>query len=279
MTTSAGDANPALDFTAAIVRSGATQLASNGSVTQLLVRAFLSLRSGGVVLTLGSSREGAVHSDQTFSKQAESGGEQQLAGSTTEKVDVLTIDGSSLDTQMFSSEQVLSNLSASGVLLIHSPSGLRGDDAVSTLWAELVESHPTQAIELPLHHRIGLFAGEDNIEVLSLLSLIRENSAMAVFAAFLESLGRESNTLRSEAIRLDAERERLDSVAQIVEAGAESTSEFRKENERLRRELVKHEGRHAALMESLNKMKSTRSWRLTAPLRWLEARLKSITSP
>lgn len=197
-------------------------------------------------------------------------------------VDLLHIDGlHTYEAVRHDFESWLPKLSRRGVVLFHDVVERQRDFGVYRLWAELTEHYP--AATLSHSHGLGiLLVGSDVPDRLAALvaviaecperatKLLQRRSAFALLAAwFPADAGWQPAVTNGNAIHVAndnlAEEDRRITAALVA---------CRDELSQAREELARAHGEIEVDRAAIEAIYGSRSWRITAPLRWIGARVR-----
>jgi hypothetical protein len=179
-------------------------------------------------------------------------------------IDLLHIDGChTYEAVRHDFEQWLPKLSSRAVVLLHDTNVREREFGVFHLWTRLQSRWPS--FEFIHGHGLGIVGvGADLTDPLS--RLFQANGRAKVASAIRSmyfGLG------KSLELRMEKEREFSSRAEQILELECE-TARQRSEIEGLQRALVESEAGITYLERKIASLQTSRSWKITAPLRWID---------
>jgi Methyltransferase domain len=175
-------------------------------------------------------------------------------------IDLLHIDGChTYEAVRHDFEQWLPKLSSHSVVLLHDTNVREREFGVFHLWTKLQSRWPS--FEFIHGHGLGIVGvGADLTDPLPRLFQANGRANVAsVIRSMYSGLG------KSLEVRMDKERE-LSSRAELEREMARQRSEI----EGLKRALVESEAGVSHLERKIESLKTSRSWKITTPLRWID---------
>ncbi|MGO4622599.1 glycosyltransferase [Ensifer sp. 2YAB10] len=152
-----------------------------------------------------------------------------------------------------------------------------------------------QCLKLSAHHRQSIQTGERALENAPIARLIADPHERLIYqeramrAIWQQLNGRylqadaERSELRLATVHLRATEERLRHENSCMaqrhdDVTAQLAADFALEKERLQHEVAHLERLHHEVLSTLTELRSSRSWTITAPLRWIESRWRRSTT-
>ena len=175
-------------------------------------------------------------------------------------IDLLHVDGChTYEAVRHDFEQWLPKLSSRAVVLLHDTDVREREFGVFHLWNKLQSRWPS--FEFIHGHGLGIVGVGADLTG-SLPRLFQANGRANVASAIRSMY---SGLGKSMELRMDKERE-LSSRAELERETARQRSEI----EGLKRALVESEAGISHLERKIESLKTSRSWKITAPLRWID---------
>jgi predicted O-methyltransferase YrrM len=179
-------------------------------------------------------------------------------------IDLLHIDGChTYEAVRHDFEQWLPKLSSRAVVVLHDTNVREREFGVFHLWSKLQSRWPS--FEFIHGHGLGVIGvGADLTSPLSRLFQANEhaNVASAIRSIYF-GLG------KSIELQMDKGRELISKAEHILEL-ERATARQRSEIEELKRALVESEAGIGHLERKIDSLKTSRSWKITAPFRWID---------
>ena len=254
-----------------IVELGVHTGVSYFAFCQMVERLGLETRCYGVDTWLGDEQTGyygeevfadvVAHNERyaSFSSLVRSTFDEAVEHFGDGRIDLLNIDGlHTYDAVKHDFETWQPKLSDCGVVLFHDTNVIEGEFGVHRLWAELIDRHPS--FDFSHGHGLGVLAVGPRLAdpLRRLVSAEGGNLARDAYA-------RLGGSLETRA-RLD------DVLAELDRLNGKIIPDLEERGSRLR----SLESELGATREQLHRVHSSRSWRITAPMRWSAKRARAL---